>query len=254
VRRAGSGPGAGADGEPRDLLHGLPARRAAEFTMNRKVIPLAERFAVVAVVLVLSARGAGGQPPDLPPGEFALGIGYAQVSIGDSDSLLDSEDALRFDSALSVSPFPDVPQLRLGAALGFVLTLDNSQRAIVSDGGLIVVGSSDVPLFLFEPEVRLSWQQPFGEGGGFFVEPGIGAGGVYANLSIDADDSPSGTSFDESDWSFSARAFLNVGFLVEGGVAGVQASYMWADDLHLAANAGGDVSEFYVGIFGALRF
>jgi hypothetical protein len=101
--------------------------------------------------------------------------------------------------------------------------------------------------------VRLSWQQPFGEGG-FFIEPGIGVGFVYANLSIDADDSPLGQAFDESDWSFSTRAFVNVGFLVEGGVAGVQASYMWADEVDLAANVSGEVNEFYIGIFGALQF
>jgi len=209
---------------------------------------------VAAVALALSAGRACGQELGEFPGEFALGIGYAHVSIGGSDSLLDSEDALRFDGSLSIAPFPDVPQLRLGGALGFVLTLDNSQRTVVSNGGLVVVGSSDIPLFMFEPEVRLSWQQPLGESPGFYIEPGIGVGGVYANLSIDADDSPSGRSFDESDWSFSARAFVNVGFLVPGGVAGFQASYMWAYDLDLAANANGSVNEFYVGIFGALRF
>jgi hypothetical protein len=222
--------------------------------MNHSITTSAPGLAAAALVLALSARAALGQEADVPPGEFALGIGYAHVSIGGSESLLDSEDALRFDGALSISPFPEVPQLRLGGAMGFVLALDNSERTIISSGGLVVVGSSDVPLFMFEPEVRLSWQQTFGEGPGFYIEPGIGAGGVYANLSIDSEDSPSGMSFDESDWSFSARAFVNVGFPVPGGLAGVQASYMWADDLDLASNAGGNVNEFYIGIFGALRF
>jgi hypothetical protein len=211
-------------------------------------------FAALAVALALSAPAARGQEDEGLAGEFGLGIGYANVSIGGSESPLDSEDTLRFDGWLSVAPFEAVPQLRLGGAMGFVFALDNSERAIVSSGGVVIVGSSDIPLFMFEPEVRLSWQQTFGEGPGFYIEPGIGAGFVYANLSIDDDDSPTGRSFDESDWSFSARAFINVGFPVEGGVAGIQASYMWADDLDLAANASGSVNEFYIGIFGALRF
>jgi hypothetical protein len=211
-------------------------------------------FAVVAIALALSARAARGQESESElMGEFGLGIGYTQVSIGGSDSPLDSEDAVRFDLALSIAPLPAVPQLRLGGALGFVLALDNSQRTIVSDGGLVIVGSSDVPLFLFEPEVRVSWQQTFGDGG-FYVEPGIGVGFVYVNLSVDAGDPPFEQSFDESDTAFSTRAFINVGFAVEGGVAGIQASYMWADDVDLAANVGGELNEFYVGIFGALRF
>jgi hypothetical protein len=62
-------------------------------------------------------------------------------------------------------------------------------RTIISNGGLVVVGNSDMPLLMFEREVRLSWQQTFGEGPGFYIEPGTGAGGVHANPSVDVDDS-----------------------------------------------------------------
>src|SRR5687767_15568031 len=119
-----------------------------------------------AVALDLTAPAARGQEDEGPGGEFGLGIGYANVSIGGSESPLDSEDTLRFDGWLSVAPFEAVPQLRLGGAMGFVLALDNSERAIISNGGVLIVGSSDIPLFMFEPEVRLSWQQTFGEGPG----------------------------------------------------------------------------------------
>ena len=189
-----------------------------------------------------------------PASEFSLGIGYANVSIGGSESVLDSLDALRFDAAVSFSPLQRLPQLRLGAAAGVALVPDNSQFAIVSDGGLVVVGRSDVPVWLIEPEVRLSWRQSFGEDGQIYVEPGVGAGAVYARLSIDGEDTSSGLSFDESDTSFSARAFLNVGARVTGGLAGLQVSYARGGSLDLAENADGEVEEFYIGIFGSLRF
>jgi len=192
---------------------------------------------------------------ELAPGEFSLGIGYAHIAIGDSsESVLDSEGALRFDGSLSYAPLEGLPQLRVGFALGVSLVLDDSERAIISDGGLVVVGSSDVPLWLLEPEFRLSWQQFLGSEQNFFIEPGVGVGGVFANLSIDDEDSPTGDSFDEWDSGLSARVFLNVGMIVEGGLAGLQFSYMRGESLDLAENASGEVEQFYVGFFGALRF
>ena len=192
--------------------------------------------------------------PDLPPGEFALGIGYANISIGGSDSLLNSEDALRFDGVYSYAPFPNVPQLRLGAALGVDLVFDNSQFVFMSNGGAVFAGSADIPLWTLEPEFRVSWQQFLGNDKRFYIEPGIGVGGVFANLNIDSEDSASGQSFDEWESAFEARVFLNVGFMVSGGLAGVQASYMRGGTLDFADNASGEIEEFYIGFFGALRF
>jgi hypothetical protein len=186
--------------------------------------------------------------------EFALGIGYAHLSIGDSDSVLDSEDALRFDAALTFAPIFDLPQLRIGGALGVTLVLDNSQFAFISSGGAVFVGSSDVPLWLLEPEFRVSWQQPFGTSDQFFIEPGLAVGGVYGVLSVDANDTASGRSFDESDGTYTGRAFLNLGARVPGGYAGIQASYVRGGSLHFADNASGDFEQYYIGIFGAARF
>lgn len=213
------------------------------------------RQLLMAAFLVMAVGRIAFAQDGVPPGEFSLGIGYAHISIGDSgSSVLDAEDALRFDGALSYAPFPQVSQLRLGAALGVSLVLDDSQRAIISDGGLVVVGSSEVPLYLLEPELRVSWQQYFGHGRHFYIEPGIGVGGVIGNLSLDADDTESGESFDESDAGFSARVFLNVGVRATGGYAGLQASYMRGESLEFAENARGEVEQFYVGLFGCLRF
>jgi hypothetical protein len=188
-----------------------------------------------------------------PATEFAVGIGYAHVSVGGSDSALDSEDALRFDPALSFAPVATLPQLRLGAAVGVTLVFDNSERSIISSGGVVITGRSDIPFWLIEPEVRVSWRQPFGEEDRFFIEPGVGVGAVFGRVSIDGEDSSSGESFDESDTSLSGRAFLNVGARVEGGFGGIQVSYLRGGSLHFAENAAGEVEEFYVGIFGALR-
>ena len=200
-----------------------------------------------------------GSPPtesemEALPGEFSLGLGYAHLSIGDSGSVLDSLDALRWDASLSYAPFAQLPQLRVGAGFGVAMVFDDSEFAIISSGGAVVVGSADIPLFTLEPEFRVSWQQFFGPDESFYIEPGIGIGGVFANLNVDSEDTASGESFDEWESSVSARVFLNVGFNAEGGYAGVQASYMWAESIDFAENAGGEVEEFYIGIFGALRF
>lgn len=210
---------------------------------------------LIAVVSVMGIGRLSLAQGGVPPGEFSLGIGYAHISIGDSgSSVLDSEDALRFDGALSYAPFPQVAQLRLGGAVGVSMVLDDSERAIISNGGLVIVGSSDVPLYLIEPELRASWQQFFGRGRHFYIEPGIAGGGVIGTLSLDADDTVSGDSFDESDAALSARVFLNIGFRAEGGFAGLQASYMRGGSLDFAENARGEVEEIYVGVFGCLRF
>jgi len=227
----------------------------------------------VATCLALGDRASGqpdaaqsddwsnpwGSPPtesamSALPGEFSLGVGYAHLSIGDSDSVLDSLDALRWDASLSYAPFAHLPQLRVGAGFGVGMVFDDSEFAIISSGGAVIVGSADIPLFTLEPEFRVSWQQFFGPDESFYIEPGIGVGGVFANLNIDSEDTASGESFDEWESSVSARVFLNVGFNAEGGYAGVQASYMRAKSIDFAENAGGEVEEFYIGIFGALRF
>src|SRR3954451_146620 len=140
-------------------------------------IRFAAAFVVAATVVIARGDLACAQGLDSPPGEFSLGIGYANIGIGGSDSLLNSEDALRFDSMLSFSPFAGLPQLRIGAAFGVDLVLDNSEFAFISNGGAVFIGHADIPLFLLEPEFRVSWQQFFGPEQQWYVEPGFGIGG-----------------------------------------------------------------------------
>ena len=194
----------------------------------------------------------GGYDESVLAPEFSFGIGYAHISV--ADSVLESEDALRFDPAVSFAPFAKLPQLRFGAALGVSLVLDSSERAIISNGGVVIVGHSDVPLWFLEPELRASWRQYFGNQGQFFVEPGIAGGAMIGELHIDADDTSVGESFDEWATTGAARAFLNIGARVTGGLAGIELSYLRGGTLDFAENASGDLEQFYIGFFGAIRF
>lgn len=208
---------------------------------------------LVAVVL-LSAAPALAEPGDITGSpEFSFGIGYANITLEDTEAI-DGESALKIDPVISFSPFQALPQLRLGASFGVSMVLDNSARAlIVNDGGALFVGSSDVPFVLFQPEARLSWRQTFGKHDEFFIEPGIGFGGALGWLDIESETDPDDT-YSESDFTWQARAFLYIGGRVEGGTFGVEMSYMRGGDLSLAKNVSGEVSEFYIGIFGALQF
>jgi len=235
--------------------------------------PMPTGIVAAGLLLVLSCRATAQLvPPDSgytdhytatyddEPGynhlapEFSVGVGYTHISIGDSDSLLHSEDALRFDPVVSFSPVAKVPQFRLGAALGVSMVIDNSERTIISNGGVIIVGSSDVPFLTLEPEVRASWRQPFGKHDAFYVEPGLAIGSIVGHLDIDASDTDSGRSFDDWEGDVAGRFFFAFGARVPGGIAGVEASYARGGSLHFAENASGDVEQFYVGFFGALRF
>ena len=221
--------------------------------MSNRVFKGAMTLAMPLAWACIATGVASAQATDDGKSEFALGIGYAHVKIGSEDSVLHSEDMLKFDGALSFAPFKAVQQFRLGMALGVGMVLDNSERTIISNGGLVIIGSSDVPLLLLEPEARFSWQQWLANDR-FYIEPGVGVGGMFANLNIDSDNPAIHDSIDKWDSSPSARAFINIGMPLDGGVAGIQASYLWADNLDLARNVRGEVGEFYIGFFGAIRF
>ena len=207
------------------------------------------------VALLLACAGPAAAQSQFPEGrpEFSLGLGYSSISVG--SSIIEDEGALHWDPVLSFSPLAEaLPQLRLGAAVGVSLVLDNSSRTIISNNGqLIITGSSDIPLWMLEPELRLSWRQTFGDRGQFFIEPGVGVGVAWGFLEIEIDDDPDNT-FEESDSTVFGRAFLRVGAQVSGGTAGFEASYMRGGDVEFADNARGELSEWYVGIFGALQF
>jgi hypothetical protein len=168
--------------------------------------------------------------------------------------VLQDEGALRWDGQFATSPLAALPQLRLGAALGLSMVLDDEKFIIHSSGGATFIGSADMPLYMLEPEIRLSWRQHLDAGKVWYIEPGIGAGGAFANLSLDGEDTSTGESFDEWDDTWTTRVYLNVGARVVGGLAGVQASYMRGGEIDFAEEASGDLEQWFIGIFGALQF
>ncbi len=210
-------------------------------------IPL---LASLTLLLTLpSLTFAAANPIDEP--EFSLSIGYANVSVGNSSSELHSLDAIKFDPVFSFTPIMTLPQLRLGVSPNVSVVLDNSSHLfIIHNGSLTVIGNSDVPFVLFQPEARISWRQPLGESQQFFLEPGLGFGGAFGWLDIDSDN-PSVSSIHESASTWEARAFLYAGMQVTGGTAGLEFSYMRGGNMDFADNAHGDVNEFYIGLFGA---
>ena len=190
--------------------------------------------------------------------EFAMGVGYAKVEFSSDDGTLDDADAIHFDPVLSFAPVRALPPLRVGAAVGISFTLEDVGGVISSGGGggfIFITG--DTGLMLFEPELRLSWRQALGpEEAGFFVEPGIAGGGTFALLDFDDEEVfEAGGPEDPDEWAstFHARAFLRAGMRVSGGVAGLEAGYMRGGELDFGATSG-EIQEFYIGIFGALKF
>jgi hypothetical protein len=192
-----------------------------------------------------------------PDWEFALGIGYSRVEFDDSPALIDGRDCLHFDPVLSVAPFAKVPQLRVGAAVGWTIAVDETKGAIISgDNGLIIATSSDVAFMLFEPELRLSWRQQFGPDGLYFIEAGAAAGGVIGYLDVSGQSADTGADSDlnETDANVEWKVFLRAGLPVSTGLAGIEASYMRGGRLKFSDDVRGDPSEFYIGIFGSLQF
>jgi hypothetical protein len=217
--------------------------------------------------MLLVAGSVWAQPPIAPVEyddegfnpEFSAGVGYSRVIFSGTRNVLDDLDGVHFNPALSFSPLRDaLPQVRLGAGVGFTATLDDVGGVVSSGGGLVAVGTGDTFLFLFEPEVQLSWRQPLGpEEWGFFLEPGVAAGGTIAWLDTDATAfHEAGGTGDPDEWDavFSARAFLRAGFRMGAGYGGLEASWLRAQALDFGHHTGGDLGEFYIGFVGAIRF
>ena len=216
-------------------------------------LALVTTFALAALA---SPARADGHAPDA---EFLLGIGYARVNFDDDAfGLVDDRDGIYFDPVFSAAFFDAVPPLRLGAAVGVFVALDDVRgTAVVDDGELIAVSGGDTSLVLAEPEVRVSWRQHFGEDDVAFLEAGAGAGGVFGWLDAgdgEDEEGPDDGDLEETDGALMARVFLRLGFQVTGGLAGIEASYMRGGKMEFGDAVGGEVEEYYLGIFGALKF
>src|SRR4051812_31749286 len=197
-------------------------------------------LAASLLVLCMTAPALAQYPDGKGAPEFALSIGYANVSLGSSSAISD-EGALRSEGSLAFSPLEKLPQLRLGAAVGVPLVLDNSTHFISSgSGGLIIAGSSDVPLWLIEPELRLSWRQTFGPGNALFIEPGVAGGFAFGYIDLHDVNNPD-ISYHANSSTGYGRVFLRAGSLVSGGIAGIEASYLSGGNLDFGGNASGDL-------------
>ena len=192
--------------------------------------------------------------------EFLLGIGYTRMNFDGDNVLIDNRDGIHLDPVFSLAPIDPLPQLRFGAAVGISFAVDDVRGAVVSDndGRSLFVEGDKVSLMLFEPELRVSWRQSFGEDHAYFLEAGVGGGGVIGWLSTgdgEGDDSGAADAeLNETDGAFMGRLFVRFGMRVTGGLAGIEASYMQGGNLDFSEGISGDVSEAYVGIFGALVF
>jgi hypothetical protein len=223
----------------------------------RPVAPLVLSAAAALSVFTPAAHAA--EENDRLFAEFSLGVGYTRMNVDGATSLLEGRDGIHLEPVLSFAPLEDVPQLRFGAAVGWSVALDEVSGAFITrEGESFLATSSDVTFMLFEPELRLSWRQPLGDGD-FFIEPGVAAGAVVGWLDVgdDNDTTPGpadANSFDDTDVAFQWKVFLRAGMRVPNGLAGIEASYMMASDLEFSDNLRGDPSEVYVGIFGALQF
>jgi len=252
----------------------LPSRDSARGNLPRVLRPRlpAGLLLIPCCVPLLMPRPAFAQPPADPPAyevaytedptydsEFTFGIGYSRVNFSGGGNVLDDVDALHFQSSLSFAPFAEkLPQLRLGVGGGFTTSFEDVGGFISTGAGGVVIVRADTALFMFEPALELSWRQPIGpEQWGFFLEPGIGVGGTFAWL--DANDQAfhdAGGTGDADGWDavFSARAFLRASFRMPGGYGGLEASWLRGQRLDFGDDVGGDLGQFYIGVFGALRF
>ena len=227
---------------------------------HRPAVAAAALFLAAVATLAAPAPARADEGEGEYGGEFSLGIGYSRVDFGGASPLLEGRDGIHINPVVSFAPLADLPQPRLGGAVGWSIALDDTRGALVSnDGGLFFASTSDVTFMMLVPELRLSWRQPLGEGESWFIEPGVAAGAAVAWLDVGdpKDMPPTGAdlnSFSDWDSSFQWKVFLRAGTHVSNGLAGVEAHYLRGGELNFADNVGGEPEEFYIGIFGALRF
>lgn len=164
-------------------------------------------------------------------GEFSIGIGGAQArDLGAGE--FDNKWGVWVQPRFSLAPSDDLPNLRLGAGLGF------SYFSTTEDD--FFGGSLDVRLYMFTPEVQVSWRQKIGER--FYLEPGVALG-----VAIGAVDALG------SDWGagYSIRPFVRAGWDFERISIGAEAGYQFG---HLEFDeGGGSFRTLNVGAFVAVK-
>ena len=217
-------------------------------------------FGVVAALAALMTIAATARG-ELGGKEFDFGLGYSHVSLDGSASPFDSRDGIRAEGRFSWGAGGATSGLRLGVGLsisGFEKSVDDDFVLIDDDDGDVIIldGDEVEALTLITPEFQLSWRQMLGPVEGeygerrWFVEPGVGLGVVIGQYWV-GDTFGWWVETDEDEWdaTFGARPFIRAGYASDRLVLGLEASYLFGGDLDFTDAIGGDVEEWYIGVF-----
>jgi len=208
-------------------------------------------FSLAAMVLGLAACPS---PAVAAEPEFALSMGYTHVSLDDTIvGEFAEQGGFRFEPRFSWAPVESRPQFRVGIGMGFSFFYDETDGSAVfidDDGDIIIADADDYEqLFLWTPELQLSWRQRWESG--WSLEGGVGLGGVFALYTAGEQffDEFYDEDLDEGDITYSVRPFVRVGYREGGFHGGLEASYLWGGNLDFTKEIGGEVNEWYVGVF-----
>jgi hypothetical protein len=217
-------------------------RRAAAMVMG-----------VAGGIAVLLAGAAPARAAVAP--EFAFSIGYTEYRLDDTTvGELARQGGLYLEPRVSAAPWDAHPQLRVGVGLGFTLSMtteDAGESIVIGPGG---PSTEDLDtyenLFLFVPELQISWRQEWSDH--YNLEVGVGAGGVYAHYS--AGDVLGNTIYDdeirESDTALTVRPFVRLVYAKSDRfTGGFEGSYLWSGSLDLFDGVGGNLEQWYAGVF-----
>jgi hypothetical protein len=207
---------------------------------------------VALLVLTSNAALASGRF------DFGAGVGYSHASLHDSAAPFDHRDGARIEPRFSFGLNDQLPQLRLGLAVGIsgFSQREDSDGVIVIGGDTFDFDADDVQaLSLIVPEIQISWRQTFGGDQRWFIEPGAALGAVIGNYWVGRE-SDFFTDKDASEWdaTIGGRPFLRGGYLWDRFIVGAEASYLFGGNLDFTDQVRGDVREFYAGVFFAGRW
>ena len=186
--------------------------------------------------------------------EFAFSLGYSHISLDDTTiGEMGEAGGLRFETRYSWAPNEQQPKFRLGLGMGFSFFYDETDGSalFIDDDGDIVVADADdyEQVFLWTPELQLSWRERWDNG--WMLEGGVGVGGVVGVYAAGDQffDEFYDQDLNESDFTFFVRPFVRAAYRDEGFSVGLEASYMWGGSVEFTDEVGGDVEEWYVGVF-----
>jgi hypothetical protein len=188
---------------------------------------------------------------------FDTGVGYSHLSLDGSDHFRE-RDGVRIEPRVSINPFENMPELRLGAGLGvsgYSHKLDEDAVITIDNGNDVRTVHSDQweSISILEPEFQVSWRQPMGYDGRWYVEPGVGIGAAVANYGINDNFWWDNEHDSQWDTAFEVRPFVRAGYRTGdsgyGWSFGAEVSYMFGGPIGLTDQVHGTIHELYAGGF-----